>query len=77
MVSQPPLTTLVAAELPENTQPLHDSVDTDALNQLLDGRDTPGRIEFEHDGYHITITHPGKDGAFSVNVGDQPMQAGI
>lgn len=57
IVSQPPLTTLIAEGLPENTRPLHYSINTDALNQLLDDRDTRGRIEFEHDGHQITITH--------------------
>lgn len=57
IVSQPPLTTLVAEALPEGTPPLYESINTDALNQLLTDRDTPGRIEFEHDGHQITITH--------------------
>jgi len=48
---------------PFEVGPLHDSLDTDALNALLEGAGQDVTVEFTHDGYRIRV-----DGASNVDV---------
>lgn len=46
------VTNTPAEELPV----LYDAVDPDALDALFRDRDTEALVQFEHDGYRITVT---------------------
>lgn len=54
----------IAGTEPEEIQPLHETVDPDALDELfaptIDGRPrASGQVTFTHDGYAVTLGHDG------------------
>lgn len=53
------LSTQVIRELPDDIEPLYQSVDPDALNELFADRDSNGMVAFEHAGHQITARSTG------------------